>query len=438
MTLEDYTYLNKICVKIMSANDDKDNFFVTHIDVYSTYKLKQLSARNSFWKPTLTCYISRTRKKGDPLVLGISETLQQYFGWGSKRHSASPVEFKMALVFPNCGNATILIEKKNPYYHIMSQRLTKNNTMVTVSRAIYKSCFVDDPIKLMDYVFQMIVLPENIKYALENRTPYFFIDIIARERLEVRLNTKMISDDECALEISDGVWAPISVKDLDIFINFFYHGHTRTKKWMHMSPARLWETLLGTKPTTSQALLMVEFLTQNRTQDLIEFRAEQLMNSLVEKYPERIKLISFNTDKGKKATAMVVRGKLCDWIIIDSEFKTQIQKVKTFVYISDEALEDNKRQPFGYTNSGNHRLSNSEGYSGMLRGPICIDNIHTNSSLGDQYVARALALLNDKTTIELVNTIRRYIPKIILDGMMESRLDYDGLTAKDLQELKLT
>ena len=138
---------------------------------------------------------------------------------------------------------------------------------------------------------------------------------------------------------------------------------------------------------------------------------------------------------------MVVRGKLCDWIIIDSEYKTQIQKVKTFVYISDEALDrgDNEmRRTYGYSSSDNHRLPNSEGYSGMLRGPICIDNIHTNSSLGDQYVARALALLNDKTTIELVNTIRRDIPKIILDGVMESRLDYDGLTAKDFQELKLT
>ena len=147
MTLEDYTYLNKVCVKIMSANDNKDNFFTTDIDIYSTYKLRQLSASNTHWKPTLTCYISRTRKKGDPLVLGISETLQQYFGWGNKRHNASPLEFKIALVFPNCGDATILLEKKKPYYHLMSQRLTKNNTMETLSRAIYEYCFVDEPIK---------------------------------------------------------------------------------------------------------------------------------------------------------------------------------------------------------------------------------------------------------------------------------------------------
>ena len=128
---------------------------------------------------------------------------------------------------------------------------------------------------------------------------------------------------------------------------------------------------------------------------------------------------------------MLVRGKMADWIIIDSEFKTQIQKVKTYVYITKASLDEESDRFRRY--SEGRKLKD-----GVLRGPICIDNIHTNSSLGDQYVARALALLNDKTTIELVNTIRRYIPKIILDGMMESRLDYDGLTAKDLQELKLT
>jgi hypothetical protein len=43
------------------------------------------------------------------------------------------------------------------------------------------------------------------------------------------------------------------------------------------------------------------------------------------------------------------------------------------------------------------------------RGPICIDNMTGGSSLGDQFVARALALLNDTMTVKIINTIRRYI-----------------------------
>ena len=134
----------------------------------------------------------------------------------------------------------------------------------------------------------------------------------------------MISSDECAIEISDGVWAPISVKDLDIFVNYFYHGHSRARKWAYISPAKLWRKLIGSVPTESQKTLMMEFLAQNRTQDLIESRAKQLMHELTVKYEGRIKMFDYGNNR-----IMLVRGKLCDWVIIDSTYKTNVQKVKT-------------------------------------------------------------------------------------------------------------
>ena len=60
---------------------------------------------------------------------------------------------------------------------------------------------------------------------------------------------------------------------------------------------------------------------------------------------------------------------------------------------------------------------------GSLRGPICIDNMHKNSSLGDQYASRALALLNDEASMKMVSTLRSYSsykPHI--------RIDIDGLS----------
>ena len=54
-------------------------------------------------------------------------------------------------------------------------------------------------------------------------------------------------------------------------------------------------------------------------------------------------------------------------------------------------------------------------------GSICIDNIHSNSSLGDQFAARALALLNDSITVKLVHTIKRHIDEDVLSGDNESR-----------------
>ena len=43
------------------------------------------------------------------------------------------------------------------------------------------------------------------------------------------------------------------------------------------------------------------------------------------------------------------------------------------------------------------------------KGPICIDNMAPDSPIGDQFGARALALLNDTMTIKIVNTIKRYL-----------------------------
>ena len=74
--------------------------------------------------------------------------------------------------------------------------------------------------------------------------------------------------------------------------------------------------------------------------------------------------------------------------------------------------------------------------NGHLRGPICIDNVHNNSSVGDQYAARGLALLNDNITIELVHTISNYIPKELKLAHKEkgstSRLNnWDALTGSE-------
>ena len=89
---------------------------------------------------------------------------------------------------------------------------------------------------------------------------------------------------------------------------------------------------MGTMPTSSQEKLMMEFLSQNRTQELVENRAKKLMESLSVKYPDRIKSFIFENN-----TIMIIRGKLCDWVIIDSTYKTNIQKVKTYAFVSHES-----------------------------------------------------------------------------------------------------
>jgi len=426
---DDYGWCTTAKIEISTA-DDSGKTHTTNVDVYSTYQLNYHSRKigtegnSPTGRYTVQCSYVRTQK-GEPLIKGIKIALQNFLGWGRRnRRWGAPNDFKVAFVLPNNNNATFMVEKKEPYYKLMSQRVTKKNLMTALSRALYRSCFEEDAQTLTIYLFRMIMLPENVSYVLENRTPFWFFDVETREKVEVRLNTQMIDNDKAALEISDGVWGPISVKDLDIFVNYFYHGHTRAKKWAYMSPKKLWKELMGEEPSSSQEKLMVEFLCQNRTQDIVENRAKELMNSLTVRYPERIRIV----DVGKY-TAMLIRGKKADWIIVDSTYKTQIQKVKTYVFIHDDFLQRgydaDRRSSYSRANSGLSFMG------GQLRGPICIDNVHSNSSLGDQYAARGLALLNDNITMKLVNTIGRYVPK-------ELKEDIDKVSRFDIPFVDIT
>jgi len=56
-----------------------------------------------------------------------------------------------------------------------------------------------------------------------------------------------------------------------------------------------------------------------------------------------------------------------------------------------------------------------------------------NSSVGDQFAARAMALLNDKVTITLVNTIKRYLnDEEHYDGQFDTRISFDDFTHESI------
>lgn len=62
------------------------------------------------------------------------------------------------------------------------------------------------------------------------------------------------------------------------------------------------------------------------------------------------------------------------------------------------------------------------------RGPICIDNLATGSSLGDQYVSRIMSTMNDKMLITLVKTIKSYLsgePDTVRNKDLSSKLNRD-------------
>jgi len=63
---------------------------------------------------------------------------------------------------------------------------------------------------------------------------------------------------------------------------------------------------------------------------------------------------------------------------------------------------------------------------GCWDGPICIDNLNDNSSVGDQFATRAIALMNDNIMLKRVHTLSRRLRDREIN-QEEIRIDFNAL-----------
>lgn len=274
----------------------------------------------------------------------------------------------------------IALQRRNNRYFLNGKAESVSTVCNALARVTFKAIRVKDSVSLMKTLMSTLLLPEDIKYCIENRAPFHFYESF--DRVDVRLNVMQTSQNMMAIEVSDGVWGDISVKELTSFCTFFLHGK-QMGKFQFMGVKKLYEKVMGSKPTEGQFTVMKAFLKQNRQQDIVEERALQLLSELNEQY-DRLHLI--NNDDGSP-NRLYVKGKDYDWLLTDNEYKNDIQQVST--YVLQPLREDEQKL--------------------VWKGPICIDNMSSGSSLGDQFAGRAMALLNDTMTIKIVNTINRYL-----------------------------
>ena len=155
---------------------------------------------------------------------------------------------------------------------------------------------------------------------------------------------------------------------------------------------------------------MIEWLKQNRTSGMVEDRATELLGNLANEY-ENIEFVQFMNPSQR---ALFVRGKCADWVIADEGrgMKVSHQNVNTY-RIQEKADKDSSRRTW-------------RGHA--LQGPICIDNLHNNSSIGDQLSARAMVLMNDKVARNMIYTLKSYITESEFEGKDKApRLDKNTL-----------
>ena len=315
-------------------------------------------------------------RSSDPLFAGIKNQLRGTLGG---RNSRLPADFEGTLMIKEC---PILLERRSGRNFINGTFVTLDALSGILARVLYRSCFEEEPTKLLRFFYSVLRMPEDVNYVLENRMPFTFWQDY--EKHEVRLNTQQIGANTVAVEISDGVWGEMSFKEVQSFCSFYIHGKKRSK-WRYTSPAKLYEKLTGEKPSNAELKLMIAFLQQNRKQDIVEKRAYELINDMVAQYPDKL----FPKWEDGELSFLLVRGKLYDWKIVSRGNGRQTgsrQSVSVYIYQPVDS-------PPNWT----------------WRGSICIDNMTNTSSVGDQFATRAMAFLNDNMTLQMVSTIKTYI-----------------------------
>tara|TARA_R110001632_G_scaffold4863_2_gene20018 strand:- start:14956 stop:16131 length:1176 start_codon:yes stop_codon:yes gene_type:complete len=375
----------------------------------ATIQIKKPSDLNEYFTTTITCdtfqFVGLTifgdRSAKDPIQAGLEQYWRTILSPSKGRYSYDRSSFNRTFThLVKINSCPVLLSRQGIRYEVNGKSYNLASVASALSRITYKSCFEDDAAKLLLALYSTLQLPENVKYCLENKVPYHWYEILSEgeDPIKVRLNCQQIGDNEIAIEVSDGVWGTMSVKQLDVFCNYYKNDKNRGS-WVATSLEELYERTTGKECSPSEKEVMRAFLMQNRTQDLVEARALQLVNELLEQYPDRL----FAEWEGEVLTSMIIKGKDYDWKLTNNKFKSSIQMVSTYVW-----------QPIGEKTPIGVDEDNDTIYETVMskpewRGPICIDNMAGGSSLGDQFAARALALLNDRFTITIVNTIRRYL-----------------------------
>ena len=406
---------------------------------------RKATALNQYGEKLITTEklgIGRTNKmKEDPILTSLTQSINKVL----MPPNDTTTNFMNRISFRYLdGDVSVLYSRRNKQYFVDMVKMNKKDACLVLAKILLRGSLARSKDIMDEYVDRCVEFPPNILHVIENRTPFTYYYAVpgstkTPERIECLINTKLISSKDCALEISEGVWGFMPLNDMNIFVNASRLGSRKSDRFTDITPYDLWHELfkngiedkntattsdmihVGTRfekktdreyfveaqPTLSQYKLMIEWLRQNRTSGMVEDRATELLGNLANEY-ENIEFIQFRNPQQR---ALFVRGKCCDWVIADEGrgMKVSHQNVNTY-----------KIGPI-ITAEGN----DSRGWNGhTMSGPICIDNLHNNSSIGDQLSARAMVLMNDKVARSMIYTLKGYITDEEYEGTKKAtRLD---------------
>lgn len=316
--------------------------------------------------------------KLDPVMTTLATALSKQL---SDSFSPHQYVFQSELITLEVNEFEINIEKKNTRYIVNTEGFALSVLSQNISRFLIRVTNEMTRRETSKLYYEIVQTPADIEYTLLNRAPFYFYSSEGH-RVNVRLNVTRISSEKAAMEIMDGVWGQISFKELKSYLSFYLHGKKRGS-WQYLSPKNLFVKLMKREPKESELKVMIAFLEQNRTSELVKRRAEVLLSQVLERYKKN--LIHWISDNTRHH--ILVRGKLRDWYFNYDSRRVDTggtQQIGTHYIIVQEML------------GLKYKVNTSS---------VCIDNAQGNSPIADQLVTRLLVALNDSVSKNMVSTM---------------------------------
>jgi|13_taG_2_1085334.scaffolds.fasta_scaffold00481_31 hypothetical protein len=325
-------------------------------------------------------------------------------------------------------HCTVIFQKFDKKYYINGNKCTKSRLNAIIPSIMMRMNVEKNSKSFKNFVDMIVDSDPVISAAIVNKIEYTFYDN-TYTKVETLLNIEKTGKEYSAIELYEGVWVEFKDTQMKSFINAC---RGNKNKFTGVSPEELYYLSRGEFLSKSEIQVVYAFLEQNRKSALVEQRSLELFKDLTERFKGKI----FEREmlvEGNKKQSMGVRGKQLDWLVVDRGYKAGRQDVSTYAVISlanysrttDRSGYSPKDSSVGLNTVHNESVYYNKGGNEkyVLLGPICIDQAHTDISIGDQFAARSMALLNDIHSFKHVSTLRNY------DRIKpEIRVDWDALS----------
>ena len=322
---------------------------------------------------------------------------------------------------------TLIFQKHDKKYFLNGNMLTKTKLNSILPSIIMRLPLVKDSEKFNNFVDNIVNTDPVIASAIVNKIEYTFYD--NGVKVATLLNVEKTGKERSAIELYEGLWIDFKDTQMKSFIN---SCKGNKNKFLGVSPEELYYLSRNEFLSPLEIKTVYAFLEQNRKSSLVEKRSMELFKDLTERFTGKIFERAMIVDDVEKQ-CMAVRGKQLDWLVVDRGYKQGRQDVSTYLVMAASNFKyDRSREVYSpreeteglntlNRNSVWFDKSNENKY--LLLGPICIDQAHTGISIGDQFAARSMALLNDVHSFEQVSTLRGYARL-----KPSNRIDWDAVS----------